>query len=43
MAVRPIHHWGDGEAAGELGGCGGDRGHWQFWVGPRGPNSIRIG
>lgn len=33
MAVGPIHHWGDGEAAGEWGGCGGDRGHWRFWVG----------
>jgi hypothetical protein len=33
MAVGPIHHRGDGEAAGEWGGCGGDRGHWRFWVG----------
>jgi hypothetical protein len=28
MAVRPIHHRGDREAAGEWGGCDGDRGHW---------------
>jgi hypothetical protein len=33
MAVRPIHHRGDGEAAGEWGGCSGDRGHWGFWTG----------
>ena len=33
MAVGPIHHRGDGEAAGEWGGCGGDRGHWRFWIG----------
>lgn len=31
--MRPIHHWGDGEAAGEWGGCGGNRGHWRFWYG----------
>jgi len=29
----PIHHRGDGEAAGERGGCGGDWGHWRFWDG----------
>ena len=28
--VRTIHHRGDGEAAGEQGGCGGDWGHWRF-------------
>jgi hypothetical protein len=28
--VRPIHHRGDGEAARERGGCGGDWGHWRF-------------
>lgn len=33
MAVGPVHHRGDGEAAGEWGGCGGDRGHWRFWIG----------
>jgi hypothetical protein len=33
MAVSPIHHRGDGEAAGEWGRCSGDRGHWQFWIG----------
>lgn len=33
MPIRPIHHRGDGEAAGEWGGCGGDRGHWRFWIG----------
>lgn len=32
MAVGPIHHWGDGEAAGEWGGCGYDEGHWRFWI-----------
>lgn len=33
MPISPIHHRGDGEAAGEWGGCGGDRGHWRFWIG----------
>jgi hypothetical protein len=33
VAVCPIHHRGDGEAAGERGGCGGDWGHWRFWNG----------
>jgi hypothetical protein len=44
MAVSPIHHRGDGEAAGEWGGCGGDRGHWGFrsvWLG--GGEFIRVG
>ena len=32
MTVGPIHHRGDGEAAGEWGGCGGNRGHWRYWI-----------
>jgi hypothetical protein len=30
VTIGPIHHRGDGEAAGERGGCGGDWGHWRF-------------
>ena len=37
MAIGPIHHRGDGEAAGEGLGCGCDAGgvHWQYlsWCG----------
>lgn len=36
ISVGPIHHWGDGEAAGEWGGCDGDRGHWGYGIGVAG-------
>jgi hypothetical protein len=40
MAVGPIHHRGDGEAAGEWDGCGGDRGHGGVWVGEASGRSL---
>jgi hypothetical protein len=36
VTVGPVHHRGDGETAGERGGCGVGYGHWGSGIGEAG-------